>query len=292
MLAEVRGKPFITYLLRQLILAGFPRAVISIGYGADRVVDELGASYDGLALDYCREDSPLGTGGAARLALDHAGGGPVMTMNGDSIVNAPLSGFVQAALAVPDEPMLLAVKVPDVSRYGSLEIRDSRVVRFAEKGGQGEGWINAGVYYFPGPLLERLPLGETASLEKDVLEKLGGRLRAFTCDSDFIDIGTPESYAAGPIPSVAGEVMLDDQVMIYVPTYNRHAFLKRVLDYYGDSNIRVLASDDSREPFAEAGRLPEPSFTARPGCPLPSPWWTPAPSIFRRPTWSCAPTTS
>ena len=196
-LAEVRGKPFITYLLRQLILAGFPRAVISIGYGADMVVDELGASYDGLALDYCREDSPLGTGGAARLALDHAGGGPVMTMNGDSIVNAPLSGFVQAALAVPDEPMLLAVKVPDVSRYGSLEIRDSRVVRFAEKGGQGEGWINAGVYYFPGPLLERLPLGETASLEKDVLEKLGGRLRAFTCDSDFIDIGTPESYAAG-----------------------------------------------------------------------------------------------
>ena len=50
--------------------------------------------------------------------------------------------------------------------------------------------------------------------------------------------------------------MLDDQVMIYVPTYNRHAFLKRVLDYYADSNIRVLASDDSREPFAQAADYP------------------------------------
>ena len=195
-LAEVRSRPFITYLLRQLILAGFDKAVISIGYGADMVVDALGFEFDGLALDYCREESPLGTGGAARLALDMVGG-PVMTMNGDSIVNAPLSDFVQAALSAPDEPMLLAVKVPDVSRYGSLEIRDGRVVRFAEKGGQGAGWINAGVYYFPGPVLERLPLGQAASLEKDVLEKLGGRLRAFTCDCDFIDIGTPESYSAG-----------------------------------------------------------------------------------------------
>ena len=195
-LAEVRSRPFITYLLRQLILAGFDKAVISIGYGADMVVDALGSEFDGLALDYCREESPLGTGGAARLALDMVGG-PVMTMNGDSIVNAPLSDFVQAALSAPDEPMLLAVKVPDVSRYGSLEIRDGRVVRFAEKGGRGAGWINAGVYYFPDQVLEPLPLGQAASLEKDVLEKLGGRLRAFTCDCDFIDIGTPESYSVG-----------------------------------------------------------------------------------------------
>jgi D-glycero-alpha-D-manno-heptose 1-phosphate guanylyltransferase len=195
-LAEVRGRPFITCLLRQLVLAGFGKAVISIGYGADSVVDALGPEFDGMALEYCREESPLGTGGAARLALDLVGG-PVMTMNGDSIVNAPLSDFVRAALSDPGEPMLLAVKVPDVSRYGSLEIQDGRIVRFAEKGGRGSGWINAGVYYFPGPELERLPLGESASLEKDVLEKLGGRLRAYACESDFIDIGTPESYSAG-----------------------------------------------------------------------------------------------
>lgn len=50
--------------------------------------------------------------------------------------------------------------------------------------------------------------------------------------------------------------MLKDKVIIYVPTYNRHAFLKRVLDYYADSGITVLVSDDSKEPFPEASAYP------------------------------------
>lgn len=50
--------------------------------------------------------------------------------------------------------------------------------------------------------------------------------------------------------------MLKDRVTIYVPTYNRQAFLKRVLDYYVDSGFQVLASDDTKTPFAEAADYP------------------------------------
>jgi len=50
--------------------------------------------------------------------------------------------------------------------------------------------------------------------------------------------------------------MLKDRVTIYVPTYNRHAFLKRVLDFYADSGFRVLVSDDTKTPFPEAADYP------------------------------------
>jgi glycosyltransferase domain-containing protein len=50
--------------------------------------------------------------------------------------------------------------------------------------------------------------------------------------------------------------MLKDRVTIYVPTYNRQAFLKRVLDFYVDSGFQVLVSDDTKTPFAEADDYP------------------------------------
>ncbi|BCS87502.1 TIGR00180 family glycosyltransferase [Pseudodesulfovibrio sediminis] len=50
--------------------------------------------------------------------------------------------------------------------------------------------------------------------------------------------------------------MYEDKVTIYVPTFNRHAFLKRVLDYYADSGFQVLVTDDSEEPFPEIEAYP------------------------------------
>lgn len=196
-LVEIQGRPFITYLLRQLVLAGFSKAVISIGYGADMVMETLGAEFDGMSLEYCREESPLGTGGAVRYALEHVIEGPIVAMNGDSIVNTSLAPFVDMAIAQPMRSALLAVRVQDISRYGSLQIRDGIVEGFCEKGRAGSGWINAGIYYFPRQVLENLAVGVSASLENDVLGKQEGLLRAFCCDCEFIDIGTPQSYSQG-----------------------------------------------------------------------------------------------
>ncbi|BCS87503.1 nucleotidyltransferase family protein [Pseudodesulfovibrio sediminis] len=198
-LVEVQGRPFITYLLGQLAQAGFTSACISIGYGADMVIDVLGSECEGLAIEYCREEEPLGTGGAVRYALEQIPAGPVLVMNGDSIVNTSLRPFVDRAMESPDEPTLLAVKVPDISRYGSLQIENGLVRRFCEKGQSGPGWINAGVYYFPRKALSALSPGQQASLETDVLEKESGSLNAFQCDCEFIDIGTPESYSLGQL---------------------------------------------------------------------------------------------
>ena len=83
-------------------------------------------------------------------------------------------------------------------RYGTVEIgNDGRVVRFSEKANaQPGGLINAGVYVFNRAVLERIPQGP-ASLERDVFPRLLPEgVYALEQTGMFIDIGTPEDYAA------------------------------------------------------------------------------------------------
>lgn len=75
---------------------------------------------------------------------------------------------------------------------GDGEIRD-----FVEKGQhRGPATINAGLYVFDDSLLDRVPEGRAASLERDIFPGLiGDRFYGTIHPGYFVDIGTPESCA-------------------------------------------------------------------------------------------------
>jgi NDP-sugar pyrophosphorylase family protein len=195
-LAPVRGRPYLSYVLDQLAAAGVGRTVLLTGHGAAAVRSALGDSHRGMRLDYSQEPAPLGTGGAVRHALPLLDAGRVLLLNGDSYCDADLG-----ALLADDHPaeMLLA-RAQDAGRYGAVTLDDAgRVVRFAEKEpGAGPGWINAGVYSISRHQLDSLPAVSSFSLERDVFPVWArrGELYGHRCDGRFIDIGTPESFAA------------------------------------------------------------------------------------------------
>src|SRR3989338_6029269 len=83
-LAEVRGRPFLTYIFDQLIAASIKYAVLCTGYLGEKVCDRFGDSYGSLRLAYSQEPSPRGTAGALRLALPLFKSDSVLVMNGDS----------------------------------------------------------------------------------------------------------------------------------------------------------------------------------------------------------------
>ena len=56
-MAEINGKPFLYYLLDQLADTGIERVIISTGYMADNVEDNMGASYKSIHLDYSKNRS-------------------------------------------------------------------------------------------------------------------------------------------------------------------------------------------------------------------------------------------
>lgn len=197
-LAEVSGRPFLAYLLEQLSCTGFRRAVICTGYMANKVQDCFGDAYGSLRITYSKEDKPLGTGGALRLALPYLESRTVIVMNGDSYVDADLTAYADWFFQKQTRAALLLTKASDTTRYGAVTVdEDDRIITFDEKGGSsGPGWINAGIYLMKKSLAASIPAATAYSLEHELFPSLAGKeLLAYRCQAPFIDIGTPESYA-------------------------------------------------------------------------------------------------
>jgi D-glycero-alpha-D-manno-heptose 1-phosphate guanylyltransferase len=198
-LAPVHGRPYLAYLLDQLAEAGLRNVVLLTGYLAEQIRSAFGETYAGLRLAYSFEPSPLGTAGALRQALPHLLSPNILLLNGDSYCAAPLSDFWEFHSSQRADFSLVLTPVEDCSRYGQVCLGpDGRVLRFEEKSqGGGAGWVNAGIYLLRRAMIEEIPAGGPASLERDMFPTwaIGKRCFGFPCQAQFLDIGTPESYA-------------------------------------------------------------------------------------------------
>lgn len=197
-LAEVHNRPFLTFLLDQLVSADARHVVLCTGHMAGEIHEKLGEAYKSLRLDYSREHEPLGTAGALRLALPYLSSDLVLVMNGDSYINADLNAFLEWFLEKDPAAALILVKVADTRRFGRVASDEGgHVTSFEEKGGNvGPGWISAGVYLLKKKLVETIPSGNKSSLEQDFFPGLISKgLYGYGCEGQFLDIGTPESYA-------------------------------------------------------------------------------------------------
>ena len=197
-LAAVNGRPFLAYLLDQLAAAGLRRVVLCTGHLGWQVRRELGARHAGLELVYSQEETPLGTGGALRLALPHLAAPTALVLNGDSYCRCDLAAFHRRHRAGDARASLVVVEMADCSRFGRVETSaGGRITAFAEKDpAVGAGLINAGVYLLDTSLLDQAPPGRALSLERDLLPAwLAEGVMSFPSPGPFLDIGTPESYA-------------------------------------------------------------------------------------------------
>lgn len=193
-MALVAGTPFLELLLRGLRAEGIREVVLGTGYMAEQIEGYFhdGKDFD-LSIRYSREEEPLGTGGALKLAEQRLSD-PVVVLNGDSYVEwklVPLlKRFKEKAAAI----VIVLQAVSDVSRYGSVIINaEGRVLEFVEKGTRaGAGLINAGVYLLRREVVAALPAGKAVSLEKDVVpERLSDNVYGIVAEGLFIDIGIP-----------------------------------------------------------------------------------------------------
>ena len=202
-MAEVLGRPFLFHILDLLARLGITKAVVCTGYLAGQLEAAVGPTYRGMELSYSREDTPLGTGGALRLAMTRHPAELALALNGDSLVEADLAAYLDWYAQHDFQAALLLVPVDDSARFGRVEVdggvdEQGRVLAFREKGHPGPGLINAGVYLLRPQALSGIEPGASASIETDVFPQLAqaGSLGGFQVQGRFLDIGTPESYTA------------------------------------------------------------------------------------------------
>ncbi len=197
-MAPVAGRPFLYYLLRQLVDAGIARVILCTGYRSGDVRLGIGSSFEGVEILYSNEDQPLGTGGALRQAYrEYADGSTWLVMNGDSYLDIDLAELRLEHACCGLDVTIAAAGVDDTHRYGSLDIAtNGRIQAFREKAGaSGAGWVNGGIYVLEPHRLAQLNDAVPLSLERDVFPGwIASGMHVFRRHARFIDIGTPESF--------------------------------------------------------------------------------------------------
>jgi D-glycero-alpha-D-manno-heptose 1-phosphate guanylyltransferase len=194
-LAPVAGRPFLHWLLDGLARRGLGRVVLAIGHMGEAVRSSIGPAHAGMEIGYAQDERPLGTGGATWSALELCTGERVFVLNGDTWLGAALAPMAAEA---PAADVVLAVHpVANRARYGGVRLDGNRVLGLEEKGLVGPGLVNAGLYLLRRDLPARRPMPRTFSLEREVLANPGElNIRGYHADVPFIDIGTPEDFAA------------------------------------------------------------------------------------------------
>ncbi|WP_026442576.1 HAD-IIIA family hydrolase [Pseudacidobacterium ailaaui] len=194
------GRPFLAWILRELVRFGIDDVVLLAGYRSEAVKafcqEVISTLPKPLKIRLSVEPSPAGTGGAlwyARELLDDT----FLLINGDSWFDTNLARFF-ADYERQDHygiGSILLRHMADCGRYGTVELRDSKVVAFHEKTERTrDGLISSGIYIFNKGVFNYLK--SNCSLERDVLPKLAkdNRLSGRIARGYFIDIGIPEDY--------------------------------------------------------------------------------------------------
>ncbi len=200
-LLPVAGRPFLWHLLRHLSDQGIRRIVLATHHLSDQFrvfANTCGEEFGELVVS--SESTPLGTGGAVRLAAEHVQSPSCLILNGDSVVAQPIAPVVAAHRASSAAFTMVAVRaertVGGARRKGCVQIGDDgSLLGLATPDAIDTGWINGGIYVADRALLLGWP-SRRFDLEACLDELLRGHAaQVFHSSAALLDIGTPECYA-------------------------------------------------------------------------------------------------
>ncbi|MFB6263026.1 MAG: NTP transferase domain-containing protein, partial [Bradymonadaceae bacterium] len=137
-LHEVLGVPMVDYAVRASLNAGADRAVVVVGYGAERVRTALQDRPYADSIDFAHQEKQLGTGHAvwsARDALEH-GSEWTAVLSGDAplITSQAVDSLVEGTRRANLPLGLVTAHLEDPTGYGRI-VRDSdeELVRIVEE---------------------------------------------------------------------------------------------------------------------------------------------------------------
>lgn len=198
-MAPINDIPFLNYIFDYLKFYKIEHVVLSTGYLSEKISQYYKNEFNGVKISYTKEETPLGTGGGIRLAMEKCNTNNVLVLNGDSFFDVDLNSYFSLHQKFNSDCTLALRKVANASRYGTIQLgNDCAIAKFKEKDSiEKEGLINGGVYILDRALfLSKTVPNMAFSIEKDFYEKKINEvtLLGFEYNGYFIDIGIPEDY--------------------------------------------------------------------------------------------------
>jgi mannose-1-phosphate guanylyltransferase len=196
-MVQVSGKPFLAHIVALLQSAGIRDLVLLTGTLAEQIEEYFGdGGAFGVTIRYSRESSPLGTGGAVRMASSLLADS-FFLLNGDTFLPTDWVGMdaeLQRTGAIGLLSTFRDTARLDVPPIVAVDQEHLIVAYDKEETPQGGNAVDAGVSLFRSEILEFLPSTDPFSLEAELYPRLieTRQLRAWWTENRFYDIGTPD----------------------------------------------------------------------------------------------------
>lgn len=202
-LLPVANRPLLDHALERLP-PEVDEVVLATGYRSGDIERYLRAAPRRVRVRVAAEDKPLGTGGAIRNALEHAGGarGTFLVRNADLIDTLPVAAMLEAHRRGGALATISLWEVEDPSPFGVARLRGDRIQEFVEKPRREEApsrLANAGTYILEPEVLSFYPgswEGEL-SIERTVFPRVVATargMRGFPFRGHWVDCGRPDTY--------------------------------------------------------------------------------------------------
>lgn len=198
-MAPINNEPFLNYVFTYLKHYRIEHVVLSTGYLSEKIIDYYKDKFKGIKITYAKEETPLGTGGGIRFALEKCNTNDVLVLNGDSFFDVDINKHYKNHVFKQADCTLALRKVDNAARYGTIILGNLHSIKnFKEKDNIEQiGLINGGVYILnKNTYLKNTTANSSFSIEKDFYEKKITELEMFGFEYEgyFIDIGIPEDY--------------------------------------------------------------------------------------------------
>jgi mannose-1-phosphate guanylyltransferase len=212
----VAGLPVTEHQLLAAKRAGIHTLVFATSYLSEVFTPYFGdGSKWGMKILYAVEKEPLGTGGAIRnaaqmLDLERLGDEPIVIFNGDVLSRHSIADQIAFHQSKSADATLHLIEVEDARAFGCVPTdSEGRVTAFLEKmENPVTNSINAGCYVFHPSVLQRIPLGEVISIERETFPALvasGRPVFGYKEQAYWLDVGTPAALFKGSRDLIEGE---------------------------------------------------------------------------------------
>ena len=121
-MADIGGKPFLTYLLTFLLRFPISKIVVSVGYKKEFIQNYFKDSFHNIPIVYSCETDPLGTGGAIKQAFEYINDEFAIVINGDTFFKVDLLNFFLFSKNLNSDVVVALKYLQEVQRYGFISL--------------------------------------------------------------------------------------------------------------------------------------------------------------------------